>query len=193
MINMWNNITDRKNRIKNRLKNKNNKKWLLFKFLFVLFLFLIYFIFSDNISVDKKTWKVKIVKTEKIIKEDFHNSYSWTILFGQSVDFDIDLNNVYLTWTTVDIMFSNNNEFKSYPAGSINNIEKIRYWFMLWKLRNRNKVFWLWKVTNSVNKSHFNISDLEEDWILSFKWVKLWWNWNLFVQIDINWQKIIKK
>jgi len=187
---MWKDRYNRLQRVKNRIKWK--KRWHIHIFV-ILITFLLFFLFSSNIVVDEKTWLIKIVDTPKIETEDFTKLYSWKIKIWGTLDFDIDLTNVYLTWTTANIEFSNNEYFISYPSLSDKNINKIRFWYMLWKSRNRNKVFRVWKGTESIKKFSHNILNDNEDWKLYFRWANLWWTWNLYVKIIINWKKIIKK
>lgn len=187
---MWNSRENRLQRVKNRIKWK--KRWHIY-FFAILIAFILYFSFSNNIVVDEKTWLIKIIETLKIETEDFTKLYSWKIEIWKTLDFDIDLTDIYLTWSTVDIEFSNNEYFILYDSSSPKNIDKIRFWYMLWKSRNKNEVFLVWKDTESIKTFSHDVLDDNEDWRLYFRWASLWWTWNLYVKITLNWKKIIKK
>lgn len=174
-----------------RRKVKSNRKYYLHLFLAFLFV-VIYFYFSNNIVVDENTWAVSIVKTKKVETKHFSKIYSWKVESSKTLDFDIDLTDVYLTWAIVDIEFSNNKNFELYPVWSNKNLDKIRYWYMLWKARNKGKVFWVWKVTESVKKNRYNVLDDIEDGRLYFRAANLEW-WDLFVRLNLKWEKIINK
>ncbi len=177
-------------------RNKRiKKKWRFnknfIKFIMLFFIIFLYFIFSDNISVDEKTWSVKIIKSKKIIKESFENTYSWAVYKWLPFDIDVDIKDVYLTWATINLFFSNNPDFLLNKPYKSDNFNKIRYWFMLWKVRNRDKVFWLWKNLDSINTLNFKLKDVIEDDELWFKVANLEWA-TLFVKLVIKWEKIIK-
>jgi hypothetical protein len=101
------------------------------------------------------------------------------------------LNNVYFTWSTVDLEFSNNKDFINYTVWDINNNIKIRFWYMLWRSRNKNEVFWVWKVTESVKKIQYDVLSNNEDWRLVFKLANLNW-WRLYIRATLKWREIIK-
>ena len=185
---MWKIWNTREDRIKNRIKSRKKRH---ISIILIIFAIIWYFFFSNEISVDEKTWAIKIEKKKIIKKEDFEETYTWTVFKWLPFDIDIDIQNVYLTWTTIKLYFSNNSDFKIYKPYSKENLNKIRYWFMLWKERNRNKVFWLWKNLNSVNTYNFSLNDVYEDKKLGFKVANLDWA-SLFVKLEIKWEKIIK-
>ncbi len=193
-----------KNRINKRFKlQKRRKKRYTLLYIFVLMMIIfLYFIVLNKPYVYENNWsianlsnswsknKVNIIKKEKIISyEKFELIFTWTVVDRSWLEYDFDLKNIDLTGSILEIEFSTNNEFKSYPILSAANLEKIRYWYMLWRLRNRNKVFWVWKNTDSVNKNKYNLIEIEEDWKIEFKAANLSW-WILFVKIIINWKKI---
>jgi len=183
---MVNTRNDRLKRVKKRIKWKR-KIWI--HLLFIFFMVLIYFIFSSNIVIDEKTGWITIVKS--IEKKEFTKIYTWSVLVWNVLDIDIDLKDVYLTWSLVNIKFSNNKEFKSLSIGWVNNY-KVKFWYMLGKSRNKNEVFWIWKVTDSLKEFKHNVLDDNEDWTLWFRTANLEW-WELFVEIKITWEKVIKK
>ena len=187
-----------KKRIKKRFNLQKRKK----RILIILFLFLItwiYFSFnyfnnnySNKVEVNMiSTWST--IGFEKKIKkeveyEDFLEIFTWTVVDRIWLEHDFDLTNLDLTGSILEIEFSTNNEFKSYPVLSAANLEKIKYGFMLWRLKNRYKTYWVWKDIDSVNINKYNVIELEEDWKIEFKAANLTW-WILFVRITLKWRK----
>ena len=170
-----------------RRKKKHKHNMFLYILMFVIVLF---FTFSNNIVVDEKTGTIAIVKSEKIIKEDFEEVYTWAVFKWLPFDIDIDVKD--LTWTTIELYFSNNSDFIEYWPYENENLNKIRYWFMLWRVRNRDHVFWLWKNLSSLNNINFNLENVIEWDLLWFKVANLEWP-TLFVKLHIKWEKIVKK
>ncbi len=188
------------NRFKLQKKKKNNFLKLFFLFLFILIIFKFFSYKEDIINKTSLNWNTiieteslsnkieKIEKNTKVETEDFQLIFTWTVVDKSWLEHDFDLDNIDLTWSTLEIEFSTNNEFKSYPVLSAANLGNIRYWFMLWKLRNRNNVFWVWKNTDSIKKNKYNLIELEEDWKIEFKAANLN-GWILFVRITIKWRR----
>jgi len=172
-------------------EKRRRKKHKHYIFLYVILLVVIFFFtFSNNIVVDEKTWTIAIIKSKKVIKEDFEKVYTWAVFKWLPFDIDIDVKD--LTWTIIKLDFSNNSEFIEYWPYEKQNFNKIRYWFMLWKVRNRDHVFWLWKNLSSLNKVYFDLDDVIEWDLLWFKVANLEWP-TLFVKLHIKWKKIIIK
>jgi len=184
---MYKETQDRKKRVNSRIKWKRK---IHIHILFIVLIIITYFLFSNNIVVDEDTWSVTIVESPKIITEKFNQVYSWKIESWKTLDFDLDLTDVFLTGALANIEFSNNKDFKLYPIWSDENINKVRFWYMLWKSRNKNQVYWVWKVNDSLKKISHEIVEDQEDWRLYFRSANLGW-WNLYVKITLVWEKII--
>jgi hypothetical protein len=158
--------------------------------LIILFIyFILYYIFiikSENNSIINNITKNSIIvekSTKNNVKdffEDFKLIFTWSVIDKKWIEQDFDLSNIELSGWTLEI------EFYLDSFNKVNS--KIKYWYMLWKIRNRWHIFYIWDKNKLININKYKLAELEEDWKIEFKAVNLS-GWNLYVKIIIIWKK----